>query len=367
MRPEEDRALMKAKLDLMDDPAATFFSVLILSLKHLWDETIATAMTDGRVIIYNPKMFMELSAPERIGVMLHEALHPALLHFERLGTRDRHKANRAMDYVINIIIKDAGFQLPDWVLYDEQYRGMTWEEVYELLPDDDPDFDPDMDFDGANQDPNLTQHIEDILVRAAQQAKQAGDTAYGNIPGELRRQIENLTENKVSWSRLLRHLMQIKDKSKRTFRKINRRFSGDFLLKGKQGRKLGKGAVFVDISGSMRPEQFEPAISETYQIMEELKPKEIQLIQFDTKVYEPAVITRKEDLFDVEFHDGGGTRIRPVMEWIEEHEPEWAIIFTDGDFAQCDVTPTASIIWLIHSNDNFSSPIGSVVHYPMPD
>jgi hypothetical protein len=137
MTPEANAALSKAKLQLMSSPEAVFFSVVMLSLQHIWDETQPTAYTNGRLCGYNPSFFMRCTPRERVGLILHETLHVALLHICRALSFDSPmKFNMAADYVINLIIIDAGFELPPGALIDEQYRDMSVEEVYALLPDD---------------------------------------------------------------------------------------------------------------------------------------------------------------------------------------------------------------------------------------
>lgn len=83
------------------------------------------------------KDFVEpLPNSQRQGLLAHEVMHLALGHCDpsRRGRRDMHRWNAACDYVVNLIVKDCGLELPPGGLIDEQYRSMTVEEVYEKLP-----------------------------------------------------------------------------------------------------------------------------------------------------------------------------------------------------------------------------------------
>jgi len=84
------------------------------------------------------KEFVEkLNRGQRMGLMAHEVLHLSLGHpFPwRRGHRDKNKWDAACDYVVNLIVRDAGLELPPHGLIDDKFRDMTVEQVYNLLPD----------------------------------------------------------------------------------------------------------------------------------------------------------------------------------------------------------------------------------------
>ena len=54
------KALDKAKVALMSKPDSVFFTTVCFSLKHVWDDSIPTAQTNGLEIRYNPEFFMQL-------------------------------------------------------------------------------------------------------------------------------------------------------------------------------------------------------------------------------------------------------------------------------------------------------------------
>ena len=70
---EADKAMSKAKITLMASDETVFYVTVMLSLEHIWDDTMPTAYTDGRVCGYNPEFFMNYcNADERVGLVLHE-------------------------------------------------------------------------------------------------------------------------------------------------------------------------------------------------------------------------------------------------------------------------------------------------------
>src|ERR1700749_2583438 len=61
---------------------------------------------------------------------------PALHHHVRRSGRDPKRWNVACDYAINPLLVDAGLSLPEGVLLDNRLRGMSAEQIYNLLETD---------------------------------------------------------------------------------------------------------------------------------------------------------------------------------------------------------------------------------------
>lgn len=82
-----------------------------------------------------------LTKGQRQGLLCHEVLHLGLGHpFPwRKGRRDDNRWGAATDYVVNLIVKDAGIELPPHGLCSDKFRDMTAEQVYDKMPDDPPD------------------------------------------------------------------------------------------------------------------------------------------------------------------------------------------------------------------------------------
>ncbi len=70
-------------------------------------------------------------------VLAHEMLHAALRHGERNGARDPFLFNVAADYVINGWLLEMGVgDMPEGLLYDPLFSGMSAEEVYDRITTD---------------------------------------------------------------------------------------------------------------------------------------------------------------------------------------------------------------------------------------
>ena len=131
------------------------------------DDTIATACTDGKVIRFNPDFLLSLNKHEQVGLCVHEVMHVYSKHHLRRGNRNPTLWNVAADYFINQVIVDAiqmeqlhrgktgprasCMALPDGALIDDRFRGMSTEQIYDVLVEDEetPDT-PDGPIDGPS-------------------------------------------------------------------------------------------------------------------------------------------------------------------------------------------------------------------------
>lgn len=369
------RALNKAKIQLMSKPDTTFFTTVCFSLKHLWDFTVPTACTDGREIRYNPDFFMKQGPDEQLGLLLHETYHVVLGHMTRLAGRCPFKWNMAADYAINQMITDRGFKIPKGGLLDEKYRGMTAEQIYDLLPDppkDESTIHFEMPTDGPAENGIATpvpvevveREIQDILVRAKIQSEIAGD-APGSIPGEIELFISNLLKPKIPFAQLLRRYFNGFAKTDYAWTHPNRRYFPDHILPSLYGESMGHVAFAADASGSVSDADFQRIISEVGGVIKKVKPDLISLVTFDTHIRQVDELSTLTELKNIKFTGRGGTRIGPTIQWALENKPKVMVVFTDGYFTFPEDLPSVKVpfLWIIHDNPGFKAPFGRVIHY----
>ncbi len=121
---------------ILDKP---FLGALVLRLPLVpadksWCPTTAT---DAKSFFYNPDYIDGLKAAEVQFVLAHEALHCALSHFARREHRVKHRWDLACDYAINPLLQKEGLKAPECSLFMKPYEGMTAEEIYPLIKDND--------------------------------------------------------------------------------------------------------------------------------------------------------------------------------------------------------------------------------------
>jgi predicted metal-dependent peptidase len=372
----QKQALDKAKICLMQKDDSAFFTTLCFSLKQRFDDGHPTAYTDGRTITWNPKFFMKdlVDIEERVFLMLHETLHCAYLHTVRVQPgmcRDR--ANIAMDHVINLQLVERGFKMPTKVPghADPQFKGMCWEEVYKLLPDNPgkPQMqdlgDPAEGLSGDEKNAAATlleEEMQEILVRAAVQSKLSNDKP-GTIPQDIQIFLNGLLNPQLPWNRILQKYLHSYAKNDYSFRKPNRRFFPKYHLPSMFSESLMDLSIAVDISGSVSTKDFHVFVSEVASILRMMKPKKITLIQFDTELKSVDTVGTIKDLMAIKFKGRGGTDITPVLEWANVNKPQLLMVFTDGHFKFPTLDTKRNTLWLIHNNQKFVPPFGKAIHY----
>lgn len=362
------KALDKAKIQLMARPDSMFFTTVCFSMKHIWDESISTAGTNGLQILFNPAFFMELDPEEQVFLLLHETLHVALDHITRKGERDHSTYNAAADYVINLMLVNTGFRMPQGGLLDRKYEGWSTGHVYEDLMQNPPPKPPPVPWDdiiqpGTEEESQIIKDaIDDVLVRAALQSKIAGDKP-GSIPGEIELYINSLLNPKLPWNRILQRYITKLSKNQYTWRKPNRRYFPKHRLPTQYSESLCDIAVAIDTSGSVSDAEFHRFASETYAILKHEKPTSLTLLQFDTEIRNNTTIHKPSDLKNTTFTGRGGTRIGPVIEWAAANRPNLLLIFTDGGFHNHSPDPKLPIIWMINDNPKWQAPWGKVIHF----
>ena len=360
MTPELTASHNEAKVALMRKADSAFFTTLCFSMKHEFDSSIPTACTNGLKIKFNPDFWMALNKEERVFLMLHEAMHVALMHMVRLGDRKPKRYNRAGDYVINGMLINRGFTMPRSGLHDRQYDGMSTDQVYDLLDDNDDDFDEDLQPCEGDMEV-LREEIEDILVRSQIQSNIDKDR-QGTIPGELEILINKLLKPTLPWDRILSRYLNAYVKNDYSFKKPNKRFFPKFILPSLHSKGLANIAIAVDASGSVSDNEFSRFTSEIGKILKTLKPEKITVLQFDWKINNIDEVTNLNGLSKIEFVGRGGTDIREVLEWNEKNKPTTLIVFTDGYFTNHE-TRNKNIIWVIHNNKSWEKPYGQKINY----
>lgn len=369
------KALERAKIALMTKPDTTFFCEIAFSLKYVWDENTSTAATDGVSMYINPEYFMKWSKEQQLGLILHESLHVAYMHMARKQQRNHYIYNIAADYVINLVIKERGFDLPEGGLYDPKYAGMNTEQVYDLLiqeaKENPSSFLNQSNVPGIGDDllepkdmtaGELEDHIQQTLIRASIRSQEQNDKP-GTIPGDLEILINSLLKPKLPWNRILQKYLTKYVKSDYTWKKPNRRFFPDHYLPSMYSTALIDIAVAVDTSGSVSDEEFHRFVSEVASIFRMSKPTEITLIQFDTKIHSINKVKDFRELLTIKFKGRGGTDIQEVVEWTNTNKPQLLLVFTDGDFCFPKVSTKQNVLWLIHNNPKFKAQFGKAIHY----
>jgi predicted metal-dependent peptidase len=380
--------LHSARLGLLFDQP--FFGRLLCHLEDIVDpvackiRNIETAGTDGTRIYWAPDFLEKLPMPELQFVLAHEVMHCALGHPYRgeaklgpippkgddLGRAkwqaNQMRANIAMDLAINPILKDSGFTITKDCCIDDKYRGMSWEHIYNLLPE--PKviklpagacISPEP---GDGKGESEGDEVEGQMTQGSWEAAVRASVRQGEAPAGLDRYVEELTASKIDWRAYAwQWLGAHTERDDYSYKRPNRRPSG-FYRPALKSQAVAPIAFVVDTSGSVDMAQLGQFLSEGRAMADQLKPEKVYYAAADAVVGCSAEFMQGEDLV-CKVVGGGGTDFRPAVKWAHDLMPRPAclIYFTDlmGSFPESSEIP---ILWVsIHPDITQKAPLGTTV------
>lgn len=375
-------SLAKAKIKIMADKDSCFLANVALRMRYEIDNSQSTAAVDGITVFLNEEFFLNRLNPEtRATTLLHEIGHVVRQHNDRQGNRHPGLYNEAGDYVINQELKDSGWEPIKWIslitemptewLQDDRFKGMSTEEVYDILLAEQqngmpppPGMFPDLKKPPKDMSKEaMTNAVQDILVSSAQAAIMAGQA--GSIPGEVQVFLDGLLKPKLPLASQLRRFFKVLNAKSYTWSRPNRRHQArGIYLPAARGQELCHIAFAFDMSGSVSDKDIKRYVSELVGVMTQLKPTKLTLVQFDTRIISVDVMKSVNDIMKLKLQGRGGTQIMPLMDWAHKEKPEALVVFTDGEFTINEsMNPKVPVLWLIHGGRKFPGPFGQTTTF----
>lgn len=383
---------------ILDKP---FLGALALRLPMVaadpkWCQTTAT---DARSFYYNPDYIDSLSLEQTQFVLAHEALHCALSHFARRQHRIKQRWDVACDHAINPLLVKDGLKPPPGALVLDLFEGMTAEEIYPCIDENNTDLPMDQHiYDGPDGNPQSRGQQQDDEQRAGGQGQtpQQGETGVGDgqegsqqdgqngapqprplttgereilaaqwqqrlagaaqqaqqagkLGGLLARMVGELLQPKLPWRMLLARYMTQVARDDFSYTRPSRR-EGQMILPSLRSEQADV-VVALDTSSSVNSEELNEFLAEINALKGQLRAR-VTLHACDTALAEggPWIFEPWEELkLPQEFQGGGGTDFRPIFKWVEQQgrSPDLLLYFTDaeGDFPQSE--PSYPVIWLV--------------------
>ena len=366
-----------------------------------------TACTDGSKLYFDIAFLAKLSPSERMFVIGHEVYHNVMLHFIRQEGRDHKLWNIAIDMEVNGILEADGLVPPPDAVTAAKYGfkpQLSAEEYYVLLAKkqskqsscscsgngdgsgsaqqsgnkdgelggqfDKHVYENDGSADehvpegredkygevGADPDytPNVKPEAAEKMREAATSAAQAIERERGELPAHLQRLVNKLLEPKVDWKDVLARFVTKHMANDPTWNRPNRRCAANSIyLPGHEGNELNV-AVVIDTSGSTVVDS-ETFLTELNAIVDQHPVYKLTVIHCDTQVQHVDEYSNDMPFYvdekGYEFHGGGGTRLRPALDYIDVNgiEADVIVVFTDGyceKFTE-DMAPNAPVLWLV--------------------
>lgn len=372
--------MTKAKYRLMSDHM--WWGMLLMRLEEVpkdseWFTSIGAegslAGTDGIHLYYDKSRFDKLPLQQQIWLLAHEVGHCVFQSWARQGSRNAKLFNMASDYVINLMLEEdkIGKRIPDiiergkkvgGVLYDEQYKGMYTEQVYNLIRNDIDNqmklngwdvgctFTP--SYSGKDKDgkdikgdltvgsglskediDKLTEDWKIAIEEATLRAKQAGKGSEN-----IDRAIEGVRDRRESWMDIIREFLVVPGDY--SWAKANRRYVGRGLyLPSMSKARMGCIAFILDTSGSIGGKMLEDFASLVNGILHTMDawPERVVVIYADAEVKGMHECDESTGVY-FKPKGGGGTLYQPAFDYIKQEDMNPVVVFYLGDL-ECGDSP----------------------------
>lgn len=332
-----------------------FFGTLLLQTSLIERPDIKTMATDGTHIYYNAQFVEGMTHEHTLGVFVHEVLHIILCHHTRRGHRDPKKWNIACDYVINPMVRDAGFTLPQGALFDPRFEGLSAEVVYDMLPDSQDSgvaSDPGgcgevLDAAAPSDKDGLAKAEQDVQIKMRQAAMVARKA--GAVPASLERVIEQALAPAVDWREQLHPWIDATAKQDVSWLRPNKRYAYQgIILPSQLSDGISHLVLAIDTSGSINKDALAAFASEITELFDGGMIQQITVLYADTEVQRVDTFTTGDEL-KIEATGGGGTDFRDTMQWVAENAADAAglIYFTDLEVSEFGDEPPCPVLWSV--------------------
>ena len=372
---------------ILDKP---FLGALVLRLPLVAADPkwCKTTSTNAKKFFYNKEYIGALDLQETQFILAKQALHCALSHFARRQHRIKHRWDIACDYAVNPLLINDGLKAPPGTVVDENFEGMTAEEIYHYIGEldkeesgldkqnqefDDNDSREEINKEHIQKDEKQSsldndanelqslapqpaelspQEQEELSIQWQQRLAGAAQQALqvGKLGGSMARLVDFMLQPKLPWRMLLARYMTASARDDYSYSRPSSR-RGDPAIFPSLRSSLIDVAVGIDVSGSVDDKEMNEFLSEVDAIKGNMRaritllPCDAQLAKGAPWIYEPW-----EDLTLPEtIKGGGGTNFCPVFEWLDQQDqhPDLLVYFTDCQGTFPEIMPSYPVIWLV--------------------
>jgi predicted metal-dependent peptidase len=320
-----------------------FLGAVLCSTEVYFKKDLESANTDGKVINIGIDFYNGLTDNDKFFILAHELYHIAFLHPIRLGNRDPEIFNIAGDYAINnLLIYGESLKYNTLKpLHNNKYLNWTTEQIYDDLIQNSVKLPKDvLGNDLIYADPNNSSAKTELIAKI-ESVKSYMQTS---VP-EIEELLNKFTKPKLHWRYILQNYLTALIEPKRSFRRQNRRYSELILPTYSKEEGLLDLSFYMDTSASISETELIIFNTELKSIKDSLKPKNLNIIQFDTRIRNKTTIDEFTEFNSLNIVGRGGTDLRPVIEDINKTKPICAVILSD---MEVDYIPPCNynIIWL---------------------
>ncbi len=302
--------------------------------------TLEPADNDGRTIYYNSRRMRFYTPSAQTFLIAQQVLHLQLAHDARGAGKDRALWRRASDAVVNHMLREDGFALPEDCYQRPEAAEKNAEELYELLLAEQPKRED-------APDPKENEERED--AQAQEETRTAGDSTQARA-----REIEDpgLAAAVAGLRELLEPTMNLDYDW----------FPGDTIRHGVLGYRfrpypVARAEILLDTSASVAEDLLRAFVRGVKALLQE--DAVVRVGCFDTQFYGFQDVNSEADIDRLELRGSGGTDFSTAIDAFTG-DAENQIIFTDG-YAEmpqrrCDA------VWVVYGSSPIHPPGGRVLY-----
>lgn len=398
-----EERLRKARVELQDD--RPFWAYLVLKLKFRegkegeLPEYAGMGVNKNRELIYSKQFIDEHDDRHLQFFLAHEVSHLMFTHLYRCESRDPKIFNVACDIIVNKLLMDDGFDLPDKCLkpngdsikvadvqideiskktaesiYDEIVKNSDQIEESKQLVFDMHDYSDkkgqgsgdgdDEEGEGSSAVSDMGKEADDwknYMSEAITHAKQRGI-----MPAGMESVIGDILNPKLNWKHLLRRYITNTIPHDYTFKNPNMKIP-HVILPGSEKESIDV-VVHIDTSGSISDEELQAFMSEVLSVCNSFRNINMTLIQADMEIQRVDRLGshNKRRVKDLQVKGRGGTSHKPVWEYINNYIKQCRILISLTDLGS-DIEPhdkpRYDVIWVVPKADaHHEVPFGKKVN-----
>ena len=383
MKPETSQNIQKIKLHILNKKQSAFLASMLYNLTiepANVDKVVLHCTNEKSSIFLNEDWFNGFETQEQASILVHEVLHYTLQHDLRMGKRDPEIYQKACDQVVNNLLLDMGYELPqaEKSFTKTKYNGMAVESVYKDIEQEtkkkqnnnkslNSSFGNDLPKNNLSIPDQSQQNKRNQQILTADMSNQAqGGESVGNSGEVFKKLFKDIKDGTLDWKTILAGYVDEISQNEMSYHQFNRRYlpMGLYLPDVKGIAKISKVALAFDVSGSVSEEETKAFLAEMRKIKSDINPETMSVTTFNHDIVAQFDITEDSELEEVTMDISGGTALTPVFKHYNKtkNQPNFLILFSDmlvHDFPKQTSYP---VIWICINNPEFTAPFGKTIH-----